>query len=210
MNVVKVKYCGLKTTADIQNAIEAQVDAIGLVLVKKSPRFISLDDAKKLADMAKQGGLKVVALFADNSDDEVIKAIESFQPDVLQFHGTESVQFCEQFNTPYWKAIPMLATDDYVGYINKYPSAEAFLLDAFGGQQSGGSGQSFNWFEFPQNLKSRLILAGGINEDNVIEALKATGACYIDTSSGIETSLGIKSKKKMLALMNLIKAINKS
>lgn len=208
MTKIKIKYCGLRTIEDVETAIEAQADSIGLVLVKKSPRCITPDEAMPLAKYAQSAGLVVVALFADNSADEVNHAIESFQPDVLQFHGSESAAFCEQFNWVYWKAVPMLAVEDYQVYMAQYPNATAFLLDAFGGQKTGGSGTSFHWFQFPELLKPKLILAGGIDVLNVADALMCTGAQYIDTSSGIESSPGVKSKTKMLALKKRVDAIN--
>lgn len=210
MNEIKVKYCGLKTPADVQTAIEAGVDAIGLVFVDKSPRYISPEAAIELACTAKQSGVLVVALFANHDAAFVEAVIETVEPDVLQFHGDEEAVFCEQFDRSYWKAVPMLKTQDYVGYIQHYPKADAFLLDAYGGQQSGGSGHSFSWFKFPEKLTAKLILAGGIDAQNVASAITATGAQYIDTSSGIESAPGVKSKTKMLALMRQIRAIHLS
>ncbi len=210
MSKIKVKYCGLTTLDDVQSASEAQVDAIGLVFVEKSPRYIKPENAVDLSRAAKLSGIKVVALFADHPVSMVKRVIAAIEPDVLQFHGNESVEYCEQFKMAYWKAVPMLETCDYQTFINQYPNAQAFLLDAYGGNQTGGSGQSFNWFQFPQAISSKLILAGGIHIDNVVAAVAATGAQFIDTSSGIESKPGVKSKAKMLALMTKIKTINSS
>ncbi len=206
MNKISVKFCGLKTLAEVDAAIAAQVDAIGLVFVEKSPRFITPEQALPLAASAKQSGVKVVALFADHPVEVVEQVIQVIEPDILQFHGAESGAFCEQFNRAYWKAVPMLAVSDYVSYMINYPKAEAFLLDAFGGKTTGGSGQAFKWFKLPDEWLSKLILAGGINADNVALALTATGAQFIDTSSGIESVPGVKSTTKMMALMAQIKA----
>lgn len=207
MKKIKVKYCGLKTRADVDAAIQAEVDAIGLVFVEQSPRYISPADAVELAAVAKQAGILVVALFADHDAAYVHHVIGLVKPDVLQFHGTESAAYCEQFNGRYWKAVPMLKTQDYQLYMQQYSQADAFLLDAFGGQQTGGSGQTFQWFKFPEALTSKLILAGGLNAENVSAAIAATDAQFIDTSSGIESSAGVKSRTKMLALMEVIQAI---
>lgn len=208
MNEIKVKYCGLKTLADVRAAIEAGVDAIGLVFVENSPRYISPEGAVELACTAKQSAVKVVALFANHDTAFVEAVINTVGPDILQFHGDEDAAFCEQFNHSYWKAVPMLKTEDYLVYIQQYPKADAFLLDAYGGQQSGGSGQSFSWFKFPEKLSEKLILAGGIDAQNAASAITATGAKYIDTSSGIESAPGVKSKIKMLALMRQVQAIH--
>ncbi len=210
MNKIKVKYCGLKRLEDVYAAIEAKVDAIGLVFVKKSPRYVSIETAKKLTKVAKDAGVSVVALFADQSKPEVEQVIQSIRPDVLQFHGNESAAYCEQFGQAYWKAIPMLVTEDYEVYMGKYLTAEAFILDSFGGCQTGGSGQVFNWFKFPERLVPKLILAGGIHIDNVINAISETGTQFIDTSSGIESEPGVKSKVKMLDLMVKIRVFSES
>ncbi len=205
--MIKIKYCGLKTSDDVKHAAEAGVDAVGFVFVEKSKRYIEPEKAKQLIGQAKQKGLLTVALFANQNANTIKHIIELTLPEVLQFHGNETPAFCEQFSWPYWKAVPMLSAIDYKNYIAMYPSADYFLLDAFGEQQSGGSGESFQWFEFSDSLKSKLILAGGINEQNVEQAIKATGAEFIDTSSGIEDIPGVKSKQKMIQLAAKIKSL---
>ena len=210
MNKVKVKYCGLKTPEDIESAKQAQVDAVGFVFVEKSPRYIAPEKASELSITAKLAGIKVVALFADHEAEFVQHIIKEVKPDILQFHGSETAAFCEQFEQVYWKAIPMLEVTDYQSYMDQYPKAQAFLLDAFGKKQSGGSGQPFKWFQFSTEVKQKMILAGGIHSGNVVTAVAATGTQFIDTSSGIESVPGVKSKSKMLALMEKINAINLS
>jgi phosphoribosylanthranilate isomerase len=206
--MIKIKYCGLMTPADVNQAIEAGVDAIGVVFVTKSPRYVEPEVAKRLISMAKEAGVLTVALFADQSSSEVIQIIDKCQPDILQFHGAESAEFCEQFNLKYWKAIPMLDMVDCLSYMDQFPTADAFLLDAYGTKQSGGSGKSFEWFKFPDACKEKMILAGGIDIENVELAISVTGAQYIDTSSGIEQARGVKSQIKMKALAKKIKHLN--
>ncbi len=207
--MIKIKYCGLKTSDDVQHAAEAGIDAVGFVFVEKSKRYIDPEQAVALIAQAKKAGLLTVALFA-NQDEKIVKQIiELTQPEILQFHGKETSVYCEQFDWPYWKAVPMLSGINYQDYMNQYPSAKAFLLDAYGQQQSGGSGESFNWFEFPETMRKKLILAGGINEQNVEQAIKVTGAEFIDTSSGIEDIPGVKSKQKMMLLAAKIKSYSK-
>ena len=104
----------------------------------------------------------------------------------------------------------MLETEDYEAYMEQYKTAEAFILDAFGGHQTGGSGEVFTWFKFPAKYMTKLILAGGIHIGNVVNAITATGTQFIDTSSGIESETGVKSKTKMLDLMAKINAFSQS
>lgn len=202
---IKIKYCGLLNEVDVANAAACKADAVGFVFVKKSKRYIESDKATELIKQAKSSGMLTVALFADQSSQEVKQIIELTRPDVVQFHGSESVIFCESFNHTYWKAIPMLSGYEFQNYMMKYPSASMFLLDAYGEKHSGGSGQTFDWFRFPQLLKHKMILAGGLNKENIMEAIHATGCEYIDVSSGIEGTPGVKSKEKMMALAQMVK-----
>ncbi|MCB1581606.1 MAG: phosphoribosylanthranilate isomerase [Marinicella sp.] len=206
--MIRIKYCGLTTSDDVKHAAEAGIDAVGFVFVEKSKRYIAPEQAKTLIQQAKHKGLLTVALFANQEASLVNKIIDLIEPQVLQFHGSETAEFCEQFDWPYWKAVPMKSDIDFLAYIAIHPRAEMFLLDAFGEQQCGGSGESFQWFEFPEALKSKLILAGGINEQNVEQAIKVTGAEFIDTSSGIEEIPGVKSKQKMIKLAAKIKSLS--
>ncbi len=208
MQRVKVKFCGLRSLADVAAAAAVRADAVGFVFVSKSPRYVTVAEAKPLAAVAAAAGMQTVALFANQPADLVSEVVTALAPDVLQFHADEPAAFCEQFGLPYWKAIPMLATTDYAAYMRQHPAAAAYLLDAFGTGQSGGSGQVFEWFEFPQEHRSKLILAGGLQVENIDAAITATGAQFVDTSSGIESSPGVKSKAKMQAFMAAIAAGN--
>ena len=205
---MQVKFCGLTQVDDIVHASAAGATAIGLVMVKKSPRWVSNKQAAILAAQARQAGLQVVALFVDQPVAEVQVVIDQVKPDVLQFHGQEPAAYCDQFVVPYWKAVPMLADSNWQRYIEGYPQAAAYLLDCFGGQQMGGSGKQFDWFQFPASLLNKMILAGGLNASNVAVAIQATGTRFVDTSSGIESAPGVKSKEKMQAFMAAIHTTN--
>ena len=198
--LIRIKYCGLTREQDVLAAAEAGAWAVGFVFVKKSKRYISPAQARELVSLAKRHHMLAVALFADQPAEEVQRIQQLVEADVLQFHGQESAAYCEQFNAPYWKAIPMLAVTDWQAYAAGFATAEAWLLDAFGGQQSGGSGQAFEWFRIPEQFRNRVILAGGLDADNVGQAIASTGCQFIDTSSGIEATPGVKSKEKMLAM----------
>lgn len=197
----------MKSIADLEHAAQLGVDAVGFVLVEKSPRFVTIEKATELIQAAKNLELLTVVLFANNTKEFVNDVIKTCRPDVLQFHGFEKADFCEQFNQTYWKAIPMLEQINLDEYFKQYRHADAFLLDAFGQQQMGGSGEQFNWFKLPKDNAKQLILAGGLNAENVIQALHETGAEFLDISSGIEEIKGVKSNKKMTAFMQNIKSL---
>jgi phosphoribosylanthranilate isomerase len=198
--MIRIKFCGFTREQDVLAAAAAGAWAVGFVFVKKSKRYIRPEQAAPLVTLARQHGLLTVALFADQPATDVFDIQQLIKADVLQFHGQESAVYCAQFNRPYWKAIPMLAVNDWQDYAAQYASADAFLLDAFGGQQSGGSGRSFAWFRIPESWQGKVILAGGIDASNIEQAISQTGTQFIDTSSGIEATPGVKSKEKMLAM----------
>ncbi len=202
--MVKIKYCGLSTVADVRLAEQLGIDAIGLVFVKRSPRYIDPESAQKLLTETRPK-TEVVALFANQEVEEIRTVLEQVKPDVLQFHGNETASFCEQFGHRYWKAIPMLSNTPWHEVTKEHPKAEQFLLDAFGAGKSGGSGDSFPWFKFPTEWRNRLILAGGLNVDNIHTAFTKTGTQYVDVSSGIESQRGVKSAALMEQFCQIIK-----
>lgn len=207
MNDIKVKFCGLRTIADLELSANLGVDAVGFVMVEKSPRFVTTEKTAELIQVAKELNLLTVVLFANNEKEFINNVINKCQPDILQFHGFESAAFCEQFNQSYWKAIPMLEQVDVDTYIKDHPKADAFLLDAFGHEQTGGSGEQFKWFKLQENWIDKVILAGGLDAENIAHAVAETGAQFLDISSGIEEIKGVKSNKKMTAFMENVKSI---
>lgn len=207
----KIKYCGLKQASEVELACQLGVDAIGLVFVEKSLRHVSVEHAATLSQHLKESlsahKPRLVALFVNPDVNFVNHVISKVEPDVLQFHGQESPEFCRQFNKTYWKAIAMLDDEEWQKQLAKYPDAEYFLLDAYQTGAMGGSGKAFDWFEFPQIHRNRLILAGGLNVDNIQQAIKQTQTKYLDVSSGIESERGVKSLILMKQLIQLVNPI---
>jgi phosphoribosylanthranilate isomerase len=198
------KYCGITNIKDALAAEQAGCDAIGFVFVKPSKRYLSMQACHQIIkDLSP--ALMRVALFANNSESEIQEIIKHCSFHVLQFHGSESDEFCRQWNLPYWKAVPMADGVDIIEYAKNYPGAEGFLLDNFGKQQSGGSGQKFAWDKIPKYLNTKWILAGGLTVDNIQQARDDSSLNCFDVSSGIEREAGLKSKTKMI---NFIKKLN--
>ena len=199
------KFCGITSVKDAINAQNIGCNAIGFVFVKKSKRYIDPLLCKNIINQLNPGML-IVALFADNTEDEITEILEICSIHVLQFHGSESARFCNQWNKPYWKAVPMADGVNPIEYAQKYDNAQAYLIDNFGTKKSGGSGERFNWKLLPQNLGNKWILAGGLTPDNINDAVKQTNIKCFDVSSGIESKPGIKSKQKMKQfIINLTK-----
>ncbi len=201
---MKVKFCGLQKQQDVAFAASLQCEAVGFVMVPGSRRAVDMALARELTDFTRQFDLNSVILVANADTRTVDQIINRCQPDFIQFHGRETAAFCQQFGVPYWKAVPMLAVDDWQRYIEPYHLAQRFVLDTYGGNKSGGSGRAFNWFTFPAELKARLILAGGLTVSNVAEAVSITDAQFIDVSSGIEQVPGVKSQTLMQQFMQAV------
>jgi phosphoribosylanthranilate isomerase len=144
VNAIRVKICGITSVADAQIAVKAGADAIGLVFYAPSPRAVSIAQAREIA--ASVGPfVTVVGLFVDADEAFIREVLANVALHVLQFHGDESREFCEQFQRPYMKAIRMRPELDVVLAIAEYPSAVAILLDAYRPGVPGGTGETFDW-----------------------------------------------------------------
>ena len=116
---------------------------------------------------------------------------------VLQFHGDESREFCEQFQRPYMKAIRMRPELDVVQAIARYPSAAAILLDAYRPGVPGGTGETFDWQRVPVQAARPIVLAGGLRSENVALAVQSTQVYGVDVSGGVESAPGKKDAYKV-------------
>ena len=198
------KFCGITNVKDALNAQDAGCDAMGFVFVESSKRYISIDKCKSIINEVSPM-VTIVALFANNTEHEIRNVLEQCDIHIIQFHGNETPEFCQQWQQPYWKAIPMADDVNPVEYSKKYVDAQGYLIDNYGSEKSGGSGHLFNWNKLPKDLDEKWILAGGLNPVNIKKALSATKIKSFDVSSGIEVSPGIKSKTKMI---NFIRNLN--
>jgi len=196
----RIKICGITRQQDALEAARLGVDAIGLVFYPPSPRHVSLETARAIADSLPPF-VSVVALFVDPEPAFVQDVIRKVHPSVLQFHGAESAAFCEQFGVPYIKALPATEQFDIRATEQRYASAQALLLDTPHPSLHGGTGQVFDWSRFPKSARLPLILAGGLTADNVADAIKHTHAYAVDVSGGVEQQKGIKDPARMAAFV---------
>jgi len=194
----RIKFCGMTRAGDIRLAGELGVDAVGFIFAHGSPRRVAPAEARAMRQ-ATAPMVDVVALFRNNSKDEVREVIRTVRPSLLQFHGEEEDSFCRSFSMPYMKAIPMGdgATHNARALQMAYPNAAAFLFDSHSPGGSGGSGQAFDWARVPTGLHRPFLLAGGLTPDNVFDAIVATLPWGVDVSSAIESAPGIKDGDKM-------------
>ena len=191
----RIKICGIKHLDDALKAIECGADAIGLIFVEKSPRYASLTDARFIAESLPPF-VTVVGLFMDASEATVREALKVVPLSLLQFHGDESPEFCEQFDMPYIKVLRMRENVNVVAFAQKYANASGILLDTYS-KAGGGSGQTFDWNLIPDDVPLPLILAGGLNPDNVASAVEIVKPYAVDVSSGVESEPAVKDHKKI-------------
>ncbi len=203
----KVKICGITSIEDAIMAANCGANAIGFIFYNDSPRSISASAAKSIVTTF-PAFLSSVALFVDPSPEHVNEIIEQVKPDILQFHGNESAKFCEQFRRPYIKALRVHKNMDLIQSCSHYSQSRGILLDSHVEGSMGGSGVTFNWGIIPNNLAAPVILAGGLNPDNIRLAIKDVRPWAIDVCTGVEESPGVKDSSKMLAFFQGVENAN--
>ena len=191
----RVKICGIKHTEDALKAVKCGADAIGLIFVEKSPRYVSFTDARVIAESLPPF-VTSVGLFMNASEETVREALKVVPINLLQFHGDESPEFCDQFEMPYIKVLKMRENVNVVAFAQEYPNAAGILLDTYS-KAGGGSGQTFDWNLIPNDVPLPLILAGGLNPENVASAVETVKPYAVDVSSGVESEPSIKDHKKI-------------
>ncbi len=205
--MTRVKICGITRLEDALDAVHSGADALGLVFYDKSPRHISLQQAAQLAD-AIPPFVTLVGLFVNATTAAVREVMQAVPLDVLQFHGEEEPEFCAQFGRPFLKAIRVKKGVDLVQYAERYAGAQGLLLDAYVEGEPGGTGESFDWSLIPADLSLPVILSGGLNANNVTQAILQVHPYAVDVSSGVEERKGIKNAAKIAAFINEVNKID--
>lgn len=193
---IRVKICGLTRVEDAISTVNARADAIGLVFYAKSPRFVSIETARQIA-FAVGPFVTVTGLFVDADPADVENVLKQVPLNLLQFHGDESLAYCESFNRPYIKALRMKPGLDVSQAITAYPSASGILLDAYRPGVPGGTGETFDWEQVPAQSTKPIILAGGLTPENVADAISSTRIYGVDVSGGVESAPGLKDPAKI-------------
>lgn len=195
----RAKICGITRVEDVHAVVNAGCDAIGFVFYPPSPRSVTLAQAEILIQTV-PAYVQAVGLFVNSSADEIQTILKTVPLDILQFHGDETPEQCwsiaKQVGRRWYKAIQVKPGLDVVAEIQKYQDAgaSAVLLDAWHPDLKGGTGHSFDWTTFPK-LNIPLILAGGLNPDNIEQAILTTHAYAVDVSGGVESAKGIKDQQ---------------
>lgn len=200
----RVKICGIRTVEDAVAVAAAGADALGLVFYAPSPRAVDLATAAAICRAA-DPLLSLVALFVDPRPEAVTAVLERCPVDLLQFHGAEDAAFCEQFRTPYIKALPMRPGLDVAAAVAAHPRARAFLFDAWQPGRAGGTGQTFDWGRLPA-VSRPWLLAGGLDADNVGAAIAALHPPAVDVSGGVESAPGRKDAERVRRFIAQVRA----
>lgn len=197
---MRVKICGITRVEDAQAAAAAGADAIGLVFDPRSPRVVSLDQARAIAQSVPPF-VSVVGLFVDAAADHIEEVLSRVPLALLQFHGAETPDQCRAFGRPYIKALRMRDAVDYAAEEARFADSAGLLLDAFVPNQAGGAGVTFDWSLVPANRSKPIVLAGGLTPENVGEGIRRVRPQAVDVSSGVEIAKGIKDPNKIAAFV---------
>ena len=186
----RIKICGLTREADVDAALDAGADAIGLVLYERSPRHVTVNRAAELARRLPPF-VTPVGLFVNADAALIDAALQAIPTLMLQFHGDEAPAQCGLPNRPYLRAARMSPGFDLLDFATQFPDAQGLLLDAHV-EGYGGSGKVFDWSLIPQNVPLPVVLSGGLHAGNVIDGIRQVRPWAVDVSSGIESAKGIK------------------
>lgn len=207
----RIKICGITRPADAEAAAAAGADAIGLVFYPKSPRAVTIEQAREICD-ALPAFVTTVALFVDAEHFVVQDVLNEVPVGLLQFHGSEDAADCAAFAIPYIKAIRMKDDVDLADMARQYRSARGLLVDAFSEAEAGGTGETFDWRriepEVHTALDTPIILAGGLSPDNVAEAVRQVRPYAVDVSSGVEQARGIKDAARINAFIEAVREVD--
>lgn len=210
----RVKVCGLTRQQDVVAAVAAGADALGFVFYAASPRYVPPATASELI-AAIPPFVSAVGLFVNASQREVAAVLARAPLSLLQFHGDESAAECATIaaavNRPFIRALrvkPDMVAADLIEYELEYRAASSLciglLLDTYV-DSYGGSGKVFDWSLIPESIASRVVLSGGLNAQNVTDAIQQIRPHAVDVSSGVEIDKGIKDLHKIRAFINAVR-----
>lgn len=204
--MVKVKICGITNISDALLSVDSGCDALGFVFYKKSLRYISPEEARRIIQQLPKNIIKI-GVFADSQEKRIKEIAKLCKLDILQFHGHESAQFCRKFKN--YKIIKAFRIKDRIDLQNilKYKSF-AYLFDTFTKSKIGGTGRRFNWkiLRHINRIKQPIFLSGGLNAANVKRAIKTVHPDWVDVSSSVEIRPGKKDPARVKKFIQAAKA----
>ena len=201
--MTKIKICVFTNADNAREAALAGVDAIGLVFYEKSPRNVDINSAREIV-AALPPFVNMVGLFVNANPSFIDEILCEVPLDTLQFHGDEEVIDCTQYQMPFIKSVRVSLDPNVTQIADDFSQASALLLDSYNSHAYGGTGEVFDWSLACVEIKLPVILAGGLNSDNVAEAIKQVRPYAVDASSGVESEPGVKDVDKIRAFIRQI------
>jgi len=199
----KIKICGITNMEDAQAAADFGADALGFIFYKQSKRYIDPEVAKRIIS-ALPPFLTTVGVFVNQDLDEICEIKEMTGIQVAQLHGDEGSEFASLLPLEVIKAVRVKDKSD-LDRVAQY-SAQAILFDTYSDIEYGGTGKSFDWGILNgMSSTKKIILSGGLNPENVLEAIKIVKPYAVDVSSGVEIAPGKKDHKKIKKFIEAIK-----
>jgi phosphoribosylanthranilate isomerase len=195
----RIKICGITRVEDARAAAACGADAIGLIYYRPSPRYVTPQQARVIAEILPPF-VTPVAVFVNPSRGEVEDAIRA-GAGMLQFHGDETPELCAGFGLPYIKAARIRPGMDLLEYLSPHASARAWMLDAYHDDLWGGTGGAFDWSLVPADAARPVILSGGLTAANVAGAIRRVRPYGVDVSTGVESSKGVKDAERIAAFI---------
>jgi phosphoribosylanthranilate isomerase len=204
----RVKICGITRPADAHAAIKSGADALGMVFYAPSSRAVTIEQAREVV-ASLSPFVTVVGLFVNEERERIAQILSEVRIDLLQFHGDETPQECAGHHRPYIKAIRMREGVDLEAELNRYSQSEGLLLDTYRKGVPGGTGDSFDWDLIPAKIAGSITLAGGLDSENVTQAIEQVRPYAVDVSGGVEQEKGIKDAQKIAAFMRGVESANR-
>jgi phosphoribosylanthranilate isomerase len=210
----RIKICGLRSPADIEAVIKANVDAIGLVFYPPSPRAIRPEDAGALISQLPKG-VDAIGLVVNPTPNQIEEIRANAAITMWQFHGDETPEQCKRLagGLPWLKAARIGQSFNFADFSLQYREAVGFLLDALV-EGYGGGGTTFNWDQIPRAWANenapRVVLSGGLNAHNVGEAITRLHPCAVDISSGVEISKGVKDPALIQQFVDAVRVTDRN
>jgi len=198
----RIKICGMSDVSLVEHAVSHGVDAIGLIFYGKSPRYVSVEQARAIRDVVPPF-VTLVGVFVNESVETVQQTSQEVGLDLIQLHGDETKDYAKKLDLPYIKAIRAKDTDTITQEVEVHKQARGFLLDTYHKDKYGGTGEGFDLSIIPEGIDKPLIIAGGITPEN-IDIFTQKQPFALDVNSGVESEPGVKDKLKIDQLFNAI------
>jgi len=205
MTATRIKICGVTRAQDAQACAACGADAIGLVFYPRSSRAVTVGQAADIV-AALPPFVTVVALFVDEPIASIERILTNLPIDVIQFHGEESPAFCQQFGRPWIKALRVKPDLDVGEQCQRFSKARAVLLDSWQAGVVGGTGRTFDWRLAQKPLPMSVVLAGGLNDNNVGDGMRALRPAAVDVSGGVESAPGLKDVDRIKQFIAAVRA----